>query len=428
MKRPKYRVGEFIQIPNSVLCSHSGNGSLSQARILYPKEDGTYFVKLSQSGGYAVVDETEITATPEHYFENTAPRSDIRIVFFGNGQFALPTLRMLVEKGYDVAAVVTMEDKPVGRGKTPRPSVVKIFAEANGIQVFQPRKLDSQRFLRHIRNLHATLGVIVEFRKLPRALYAIPPWGTVNLHSSLLPMYRGASTITSAIKDGSTLTGVTTFLLDDDIDNGVIINNYAIGISDSDNAEDVHIKLREAGAEMMDDAIQRVAFTCRPVPQSELICDFIQPCYAPKLHRKDCVIPWNKPAKEVYDFIRAHSPIPSAWTSLALLGKKSPINVKIFQTDKTGIPRGHHAPGELFWENRHLYIACSDELLSILLLQLPNKRKMTAVEFFNGYRGACKGFCNIGQSSSTDNAISYFPEIPSDRDDIDGITIEITNT
>ncbi|ROS85129.1 methionyl-tRNA formyltransferase [Muribaculaceae bacterium Isolate-036 (Harlan)] len=423
MKTPIYRVGQSVQAPSSLLCANEDNGILSQGRILYPVEDGSYLVRL-RNGGYTAADESEIVAYPEYDSAKPVERKGIRIVFFGNGQFALPTLKMLVERGYDVAAVVTMEDKPCGRGKVVRKSAVKVYAESMGILVFQPRKLDSNRFLRHIHNLHATLGVVVEFRILPRALYTIPSWGTINLHSSMLPMYRGASTIASAIKDGNSMTGVTTFMLEDKIDTGGIINNLAISIDEDDNAEDVHIKLRIAGAEMMDDAIQRIAHSCRPIPQSELICDFIQPCYAPKLRRKDCIIPWLKPADYVHDFIRALTPIPSAWTSLAMLGKQA-MSVKIFITEKTVIPRGHHAPGELFWQDRKLYIACGDNLLSVLELQMPNKRRMTAIEFFNGYRGACKGFCDLGLSMAVENPDSAKAINPADMTGTNGVTAEI---
>lgn len=422
MKTPIYRVGQTVQIPSWLLCTNESNGILSQGQILYPQEAGSYLVRLS-NGGYTAIDEREIVAYPEYDPTKPVERKGIRIVFFGNGQFALPSLKMLVGRGYDVATVVTMEDKPCGRGKVARKSAVKVYAESVGIPVFQPRKLDSNRFLRHISNLHATLGVVVEFRILPRALYTIPSWGTINLHSSILPIYRGASTIASAIKDGNAMTGVTTFMLEDKIDTGGIINNLAVGIDENDNAEDVHIKLRIAGAEMMDDAIQRIAHSCNPIPQSELICDFIQPCYAPKLHRKDCIIPWLKPADYVYDFIRALSPIPSAWTSLAMLGKQA-MSVKIFKTEKTGIPRDFHAPGELFWQDRKLYIACGDELLSVLELQMPNKRRMTAIEFFNGYRGACKGFCDLGLSVAAENPDSVSTATTANIPPADGVIIE----
>lgn len=401
MKIPIYRVGQTVQIPSCLLNGNGDSNMLTEAMVLHPNEDGTYFLRLKKSGGYIVVDETEISAYPERDIDKPMPRNGIRIVFFGNGQFALPTLQMLVEKGYDVAAVVTMEDKPCGRNKQLRPSAVKVYAESMGILVFQPHKLDSQRFLRHVRNLHATLGVVVEYRILPPVLFQMPKWGTINLHSSLLPMYRGASTIASAIKDGNAMTGVTTFILEKGVDTGNIINNLGIAIDKEDCAEDVHRKLKTAGASMVDDAIQCIAHSCAPVPQAELICDFITPSYAPKIHRRDCIINWNNPADKVYDFIRAHSPIPSAWTNLVMLGTSTPVAVKIYKTEKTGIPSGYRAPGELFWQDRKLMIACKDELLSVLVLQTPGKRRMTAIEFFNGFRGACKGFCQMSKDYPT---------------------------
>lgn len=403
MNLPRYRVGETVCLPSSLLDGIYRPDTIVRGKILFPREDGSYLVRINDLEGYAVVEDYDIIDTIPEY-DQTKPvyRKNIRIVFFGNGQFALPTLKMLVAQGYDVAAVVTMEDKPCGRSKAPRPSVVKIFAENAGIPVFQPKKLDSQRFLQHIRDLHATIGVVVEFRKLPKVLYTIPQWGTLNLHSSLLPMYRGASTIASAIKHGDTMTGVTTFMVNDNIDDGGIINNYAVIISEYDNAASVFIKLKLTGSAMVDDAIQRIAHSCRLVPQTELICDFIQPSYAPKLHREDCRIPWYKSATYVHNFIRAHSPIPSAWTILELLGTTKPVDLKIFTTEKTAIPRGIHAPGELFVQERKLYIACGDELLRVLDLQMPNRRRMAASEFINGHHGACKGFCDLSLPSIED--------------------------
>lgn len=394
MKLPKFRVGQIVDVASHVVNLDSRDcGLLTKCRILYPCVSGVYFVEVKRTGGYAMVDEENIVAYPEYDPQKPLARSKIRIVFFGNGQFALPTLKMLVKRGYDVACVVTMEDKPCGRSKELRPSAVKVYAEQVGIPVLQPHKIDSQRFRRKIIALRPTLGVIVEFRLLPRKVYTIPQWGTINLHSSLLPMYRGASTIASAIKNGDTLTGVTTFVLNDGIDTGGIINNIAVPIADEDNAEEVHRKLKSVGAEMVDDAIQRIGHSCGTVHQLSLVSDFIEPSYAPKIHKGDCLIKWWKNAKQVYDFIRALSPMPTAWTPLKMLGKDTVVNVKIHKASKTGIPRDFRAPGELFWQDRKLMIACADELLSIDVLQMPGKKQMTAIEFFNGFRGACKGFC-----------------------------------
>lgn len=406
MKPPVHRVGQTVQVPSVLFTEVKTDAFFTDCQILYANEDGTYFVRHNKTSGFAVINETDISTYPETDFAKPRQRNQIRIVFFGNGKFALPTLKMLVDKGYDVAAVVTMEDKPCGRSNKMTSSPVKVLADSLGILVYQPRKLNANRFLRHILSLHATLGVVVDFKVLPPSLFRIPKWGTINLHSSLLPMYRGASTITSAIQDGNAMTGVTTFLLDEKIDTGKIINNLGVAIGSNDTAEDVHRKLGEAGAVMVDDAIQRIAHSCRPVSQSDLICTFIQPSHAPKLYRKDCYIPWHLNADTVHNFIRARSSlsttdrkspvqeiVPTAWLDVEMLDTNKVLTIKIHRASKTNKPRGFRAPGEMFWENRKLYLTCSDELLSVDVLQLPGKRRMTAIEFHNGYKRACKGFC-----------------------------------
>lgn len=411
MKAPRYCVGQLVNVVGHCAGEPFNNDFFVQCRILCPADDGTYFVRVLKSDGYSIVDEDSISAYPLYDQEKPADRKRIRVVFLGNGLFALPTLKKLVEQGYDVAAVVTMEDKPCGRGNKVSPSPVKTYAESQGIMVYQPRNLDSDDFLQAIRDINPTVGVVVEYRILPQSLFKIPKWGVINLHSSLLPMYRGASTITSAIKDGKGITGVTTSLINSGLDKGKIINNLATYIGDNDSAEDIHILLRTNGAVMVDDAIQRIAHSCNGIPQSDLICDFIQPSHAPKLFRKDAYIPWCDSADRVHNFIRAHSSViggqyypktpaiagsvSTAWTSLKMIDSDSATDVKIHKVSKTGIPRGYHAPGEWFWQDGSLMVACQDNLLSVDILQLPGKKRMTAKEYHNGFRGVCKGFCDI---------------------------------
>lgn len=413
MKAPRYRVGHLVNVVGHCAGDQFENQFFVPCRILCPDEDGNYLVKVNQADGYSIVPEDAISAYPEYDQEKPVNRNNIRIVFFGNGHFAVPTLKMLVEKGYDVAAVVTMENKPCGRGNKCCPSPVSVYAEEAGLLVYQPShlQLKSESFLQKIRNLNPTLGVVVEYCILPSELFRIPKWGVINLHSSLLPMYRGASTITSAIKDGSAMTGITTFVIDKGVDTGKIINNLATYIGDNDSAEDIHILLRTNGAVMVDDAIQRIAHSCNGIPQSDLICDFIQPSHAPKLFRKDAYIPWCDSADRVHNFIRAHSSViggqyypktpaiagsvSTAWTSLKMIDSDSATDVKIHKVSKTGIPRGYHAPGEWFWQDGSLMVACQDNLLSVDILQLPGKKRMTAKEYHNGFRGVCKGFCDI---------------------------------
>lgn len=403
MWMPKYRCGQLCLIPSYKFDFKSEFLHLT-CKVLFPIEDGTYFLRVLDTGGYFIAKENDMISHMEYEMGTQQhPYFRPRIVFFGNGKFAAPTLGNLLANGYDVAAVVTMEDKPCGRGREPRPSEVKMLAEGWGIPVFQPRKLDSQRFLKKIRNLRPTLGVVVEYRKLPEELFTIPSWGCINLHSSLLPMYRGASTIASAIKDDQTFTGVTVFQLDKTIDTGRIINNYAIRIGQDDTAGKIFGKLAHIGAQMVEKAIMDLNFSkdydlvphLETIPQEDLICDFIHPSRAPKFHRDDCIVPWHKSAAEVINFIRAYNPIPMAWTRVKMLGMKEPIRIKIHKVSRSGIGRGQWSPGELQWRLRNIFIACKDELLAVELMQLPGKKPMTALEFFNGFRGACKGFCEL---------------------------------
>ncbi|MBD5357392.1 MAG: methionyl-tRNA formyltransferase [Bacteroides sp.] len=422
MKTPRYCCGQLVNVVGHCVGEPYVKDFFVQCRILCPVDDGSYFVRVEKTDAYSIVEEDSISAYPNYDQDKPADRKRIRIVFFGNGLFALPTLRMLVEQGYDVAAVVTMEDKPCGRGNKVSPSPVKSYAESQGIMVYQPRNLDSDDFLQAVRNLNPTIGVVVEYRILPQVLFKIPKWGIINLHSSLLPMYRGASTITSAIKDGCGMTGVTTFLINSGLDKGNIINNLAVFIAENESAEDIHIKLRTNGAAMVDDAIQRIAHSSHGIPQSQLICDFIKPSHAPKLYRKDAYITWCDSADKVHDFIRAHSSVicgedypknpaiagsvSTAWTILKMIDSEVASEVKIHKASKTGIPRGFHAPGEWFLQNGKLMVACKDNLIAIDILQFSGKKRMTAKEYLNGFRGVCKGFCQL----NTDKEISVQDE------------------
>lgn len=411
MNVPKYRVGQYVTVLPSMAneMEHLQSECKSvKCRIIYPIIDGRYFVEIVKTGGYALVDEGDIDNTFGADVDiSNVKREEVKVIFFGNGQFALPTLKQLLSSGYNVCAVVTRPDKPAGRGKHPQPSAVKLFAKSMGIPVWQPLKLDGHYFRMKLEKLSPDIGVVVEFRIIPQCSYTIPRLGTINLHSSLLPEFRGASTITSAIREGRGLTGVTTFKLDDGIDMGDIINNLAIPISSTDNAGNVHDRMAEVGAFMVDDAILRVCNSCRLVPQHSLICEFLKPSYAPKLNRADCLIPWWKSSEDVYNFIRSISPTPSAWTNLRWLGTESHVGMKIFKASCTAVPKDTRAPGELFIEDSHMYVACGDGVIEIEELQMPNRKRMLANDFLRGYRGIGKGFCScvpLSAASAGNNA------------------------
>lgn len=392
----KLSAGDICLIPTDQLEGGAYANHFTPGKVIIAYADGSYLVRLTETGAYLVAEKG--VARGKNTLGDSLAKlvpSETRVVFFGNGKFALPTLRMLVNKGFNVVGVVTMEDKPTGRGGEIRKSTIKQYAEELGLKIFQPTDLHSRRFQLRIAALKADIGVIAEYSILPYELFSLPTHGTINLHSSLLPMYRGASTIATSIMNGDSVTGVTTFVLDKGVDTGGIIANLATEIPTDATAEEMMHHLAEIGAELVYESIALRIFTGKAVPQDVLACEFLPESYAPKLHRKDCRVRWTQSAKAVHDFIRALSPVPCAWTSVKFLGKDRPLNLKIYSASLTGIQRGGHVAGELFWQGKRLYVACSDELLSLELVQLPNKRRMSALDLRNGHRGALKGFCSL---------------------------------
>ena len=260
-------------------------------------------------------------------------KSDFRIVFMGTPDFAVASLRALVEGGYNVVAVVTMPDKPMGRHQTElSQSAVKQYAVSQGLPVLQPEKLKDETFLQQLSNFRADLQVVVAFRMLPEVVWNMPPHGTFNLHASLLPQYRGAAPINWAIINGEKKTGVTTFLLDHEIDTGLVLHREEVEILDTDNAEDIHDKLMNVGAPLVcrtvDDIMQG---NIRPIPQLELAPD-AEIHHAPKIFKDTCRLPLDKGVKAAYDFVRGMSPYPAAWTEFVDASGKHTV-VILFATE-----------------------------------------------------------------------------------------------
>ena len=255
-------------------------------------------------------------------------KEELRIVYMGTPDFAVESLKALVEGGYHVVGVVTMPDKPMGRhGSVLQPSPVKQYAVEKGLKVLQPEKLKDPAFVEELRALKADLQVVVAFRMLPEVVWNMPPLGTFNAHASLLPKYRGAAPINWAVINGETETGMTTFFLKHEIDTGDIIQQVRIPIEDTDNVEVVHDKLMILSGKLVTETVDNIiAGTVTSIPQ-DAIKD-VEPTPAPKIFRETCQIDWNQPTKRVYDFIRGLSPYPAAWTTLN--GK----SVKIFETEK----------------------------------------------------------------------------------------------
>ena len=313
-------------------------------------------------------------------------KEDLRIVFMGTPEFAVETLQALVENGYNVVAVVTQPDKPVGRHQTEmQPSLVKQYAVAHGLPVLQPEKMKDPAFVEQLRSYEANLQVVVAFRMLPEVVWAMPEYGTFNVHAALLPQYRGAAPINWAVINGETETGVTTFFLDHDIDTGRIIMKKPFAIPDDADVEYVYDGLMHLGAQLCLETLDAiVAADGHPetVAQNNVLDGLaIKP--APKIFKETCEIDWTKSAKQVYDFVRGLSPVPGAWTTLIAADGKETV-LKVWKTRKTG-KQGRGA-GTISIEGKSLCISAQDELLEIVELQLAGKKRMLARDFLNGMK------------------------------------------
>ncbi len=302
----------------------------------------------------------------------------------GTPEFAVETLKALVENHYNVVAVVTQPDKPVGRHQNElQPSEVKKYALEHNLPVLQPVKMKDPEFVETLRSYQANLQVVVAFRMLPEVVWAMPEYGTFNVHAALLPQYRGAAPINWAVINGETETGVTTFFLDHDIDTGRIIMKKHFPIPDDANVEYVYDGLMHLGAEICMETLEAiVAADGHPasIPQEE--CAELKA--APKIFKETCQIDWNQPAKRIYDFVRGLSPYPGAWTVLKD-EKGGETVLKIFRTTKTD-KQVNDRVGTLMADRKYLYIACADAWLQIDELQLAGKKRMDAQAFLNGMK------------------------------------------
>lgn len=317
-------------------------------------------------------------------------KEDLRIVFMGTPEFAVETLQALVEHQYNVVAVVTQPDKPVGRhGSVLQPSAVKQYALERGLPVLQPEKMKDPAFVETLRSYQANLQVVVAFRMLPEVVWAMPEYGTFNVHAALLPQYRGAAPINWAIINGETKTGVTTFFLDHDIDTGRIILQKPFDIPDTADVEYVYDGLMHLGAEICLETIEAIiASDGHPASMSQDDSSlFPLPSslkLAPKIFKETCEINWQQSAKQVYDFIRGLSPIPGAWTTLVASDDKETV-LKIYRASKTDLKRPSAEPGTIVIEGKSLFVAClNGELLQLEEIQLAGKKRMQARDFLNG--------------------------------------------
>ena len=304
----------------------------------------------------------------------------------GTPEFAVASLKSLVENGYNVVGVVTAPDRPSGRGLQMHQSDVKKYALSYGLPILQPEKLKDQAFIKELISLKADIQIIVAFRMLPEVVWTMPPMGTFNLHGSLLPLYRGAAPLNWAIINGDQETGVTTFLLKQEIDTGNILFQEKIKIGPEDTLGEIHDKLMSIGADLVLRTTDALATgNVNPISQTLLPLDS-QRLHAPKIFKEHCKIDWNKPAESINNLIRGLSPYPAAWTNFYLNGTETAV--KIFKASAERIAHCHQ-PGEIYSDNKkYLKIACQDGFLYIADLQLAGKKRLEIAPFLRGFPNA----------------------------------------
>ena len=310
---------------------------------------------------------------------------EIRIVFMGTPEFAVESLKALVDNGYQIVGVITGPDKPAGRGRQLTESAVKKYAVDNGLKVLQPEKLKNPEFLAELASLKADLQIVVAFRMLPEVVWNMPPLGTFNLHASLLPQYRGAAPLNWAIINGEKETGVTTFLLDQEIDTGRIIFQERIAIAENDSVGDLHDRMMVVGASLVLKTVDALAEgKIEAVDQTALMNTPETIKHAPKIFKDDCRIDWNRDTESVRNLIRGLSPYPSAWTEFIHPVSQQIITAKIYAVaiDDQYKPK---APGTLLSDGKSLMIACIDGWLSITDIQLSGKKRMKIEELLRGF-------------------------------------------
>ena len=312
-------------------------------------------------------------------------KEELRIIYMGTPDFAVETLRLLVERGYNVVAVVTMPDKPAGRGHKIQFSPVKQYALSVGLPVLQPERLKDEAFIEELRSYNAHLQIVVAFRMLPQVVWDMPPMGTFNLHASLLPQYRGAAPLNWAIMNGDKETGITTFFLTHEIDTGRVIQRRSIPIADTDNVGIIHDRLMEMGSEMVCETVDNIiADKVVAIAQEELMTDEpLRP--APKIFKDTCHLDFARKVEDLYNQVRGLSPYPAAWCEF-VSPEGEAVGVKVFEAarhicEHCNIPGTIHPDGKKVIE-----IACEDGYLQILSLQLAGKKRLTAEELLRGFR------------------------------------------
>ena len=304
---------------------------------------------------------------------------DLRIVFMGTPGFAVGVLQTLMESGANIVGVITAPDKPAGRGRKLRGSAVKEYAVSKNLRLLQPKNLKDENFLSQLRALEANLQIVVAFRMLPKVVWAMPEYGTFNLHASLLPQYRGAAPINWAIMNRESTTGVTTFFIDEKIDTGAIIAKKEISIARDETAGSLHDKLMDLGAGLVLETVKMIA---EGDVRTEVQSSADQLKEAPKLNNENTRIDWTRPAGEIEAHIRGLDPYPAAWCYLVNGGEE--LKTKIFGISWADTPH-EHPVGKVIFDKKYIWVALEKGLLEIKELRLPGKRKMKSKDLLNGF-------------------------------------------
>lgn len=315
-------------------------------------------------------------------------KEDLRIIYMGTPEFAVESLKALVENDFNVVAVVTMPDKPIGRGHKVQSSPVKEYAVAQKIPVLQPERLKDESFLAELRSFNADLQIVVAFRMLPEVVWAMPRLGTFNLHASLLPQYRGAAPINWAIINGETKTGVTTFFLQHEIDTGNIILQESVAILPEENVGNLHDKLMHIGAKSVVRTVEIIlSEKVNAIPQQE--DEKLK--LAPKIFKNTCRINWEKSGESIHNFVRGLSPYPAAWCEL-LQDNSDAVVLKVFETKFEKISHQMPLKSILTDGKSYLKVAVNDGFLHLKTIQIQGKKRMNVSDFLMGFRtiNSCK--------------------------------------
>lgn len=309
---------------------------------------------------------------------------DKKIVFFGTPEFASAQLENIIQSGFEVVAVITAPDKPAGRGKKIQQSSVKQTALKHGIAVLQPEKLKDPVFLEQLAALQADVFVVIAFRMLPEQVWRMPVFGTFNLHASLLPAYRGAAPINRAIMNGEKKTGLTTFFIDDKIDEGQIINNISIAIYEEETAGELHDRMIEIGKPLVINTLNAIfSKSIKPIQQKDVWISTDDIPTAPKIFKQDCIIQWNRPMNEIINHIRGLSPYPAAFTILSNENVEK-LELKIFKATSTEEKTNTNPLNLLTDHKSYVKIATEKGFISLLEIQQAGKRPMQISEFLRG--------------------------------------------